>query len=338
MSKITLRLPYVVRHIAKGREYFYFRKGKHYTPLPPPTDPSFQARYDRALKAAGAPDKTVAYRPGTFGDLVAKFIQSPEYQNCAAGTKRNRRALLDAMRCLWGDLPAGKISRGAALDYRDTLSKRPRTANYAMQTLRRVFNFGIDRGLVDKNPAARPGKLKEGEGFKPWPDAAILKYRETHADDEMRLMALEIGLCTGQRRGDAIKMSRAHLDGNLIHVRQSKTSERLWVPLHFRLKARIDAMPKRFMLLENSRGKPFTADHFSHWFQDGLKDAELTGLTFHGLRTTAAAHLSEAGCSSAEIASILGHRTLAMIERYTRDRDKKAQAVSAIAKLETRKV
>jgi len=62
--------------------------------------------------------------------------------------------------------------------------------------------------------------------------------------------------------------------------------------------------------------------------------AGLTGLTFHGLRYTAAARLAEAGCSSKEIASVTGHKSLAMIEKYSRDADQRQQAGAAILRWE----
>ena len=61
-----------------------------------------------------------------------------------------------------------------------------------------------------------------------------------------------------------------------------------------------------------------------------MKAAGLVGMTFHGLRYTAAAKLAEAGCSLKEIASITGHKSLAMIEKYTRDADQERLSGAAI--------
>jgi integrase len=60
----------------------------------------------------------------------------------------------------------------------------------------------------------------------------------------------------------------------------------------------------------------------------------LAGVTFHGLRKTAASRLAEAGCSTHEIAAITGHKTLAMVELYTRGADQKRRATAAIFRLE----
>lgn len=65
-----------------------------------------------------------------------------------------------------------------------------------------------------------------------------------------------------------------------------------------------------------------------------LDHAGLKGLSFHGLRVTAAVMLAEAGCTETEIQSILGHRTVAMSAYYRRQADRQKNAESAILKLE----
>jgi integrase len=45
----------------------------------------------------------------------------------------------------------------------------------------------------------------------------------------------------------------------------------------------------------------------------------------HGLRKAAARRPAEAACSASEIAAITGHKTLAEVERYTRDQERLAR-------------
>jgi hypothetical protein len=49
------------------------------------------------------------------------------------------------------------------------------------------------------------------------------------------------------------------------------------------------------------------------------------------------ARLAEAGCTANGIMSVLGHRTLAEAERYTRDADQARLATDAVTKLEGHK-
>jgi len=57
-------------------------------------------------------------------------------------------------------------------------------------------------------------------------------------------------------------------------------------------------------------------------------------LTFHGLRHTAATMLADAGCDDRDIMSITGHKTAAMVAKYTAKADQRQRATAAIARLE----
>ena len=48
-----------------------------------------------------------------------------------------------------------------------------------------------------------------------------------------------------------------------------------------------------------------------------LKAADINEFRFHDLRHTAASYLAMSGCSTIEIAGILGHKSLEMSKRYT---------------------
>jgi integrase len=52
------------------------------------------------------------------------------------------------------------------------------------------------------------------------------------------------------------------------------------------------------------------------WHQ-ALRQAEIEDFRFHDLRHSAASYLAMNGASLVEIADVLGHKTLAMVQRYT---------------------
>src|SRR5438094_10534526 len=52
-------------------------------------------------------------------------------------------------------------------------------------------------------------------------------------------------------------------------------------------------------------------------WETAVKRAEITNFRFHDLRHSAASYLAMGGASLAEIAEILGHKTLQMTKRYT---------------------
>ena len=86
-------------------------------------------------------------------------------------------------------------------------------------------------------------------------------------------------------------------------------------------------------------GRPFTVDGFGQWMRDAITSAGLPlDCKPHGLRKTAGRRLAEAGCSANEIMSVLGHKSLAEAERYTREADQEKLSTAAFLKLERRNV
>ena len=74
----------------------------------------------------------------------------------------------------------------------------------------------------------------------------------------------------------------------------------------------------RLTFLVTAKGTPFSGPSFGNWFGDACSAAGLKDRSAHGLRKTAAIALAEAGCTTKQIQSITGHRTIREIERYTR--------------------
>jgi len=166
-----------------------------------------------------------------------------------------------------------------------------------------------------------------------WTDDAIAKFREANADDEIMLTALEIGLCTGVRLGDLCKMTVSDYRDGRIRAIQSKTVEPVWVPAHPTLQKRLDTIQGRLLIIATPAGRQFSKNNFSHMWRAAVLKAGLDGFTFHGLRTTAATFLADAGCTDAEIQAVLGQRTPAMAAHYRRYASSKRLAEAAIAKL-----
>jgi integrase len=89
-----------------------------------------------------------------------------------------------------------------------------------------------------------------------------------------------------------------------------------------------------FVVDPNGRAYGEREDSFSKEFRNALIAAGLSQLHFHGLRHTAATALADAGCPSHHIMAITGHKTLSMVERYTKRADQKRNAKAAMALLE----
>ena len=103
------------------------------------------------------------------------------------------------------------------------------------------------------------------------------------------------------------------------------------IPLHPELKLALASVPRtNLTFLMTERGAPFTPAGFGNWFRDQCNAAGLRQCSAHGLRKAAATRLANAGCSSDQIKSITGHRSLAEVAHYTRAADQQRLARQAL--------
>jgi len=133
-------------------------------------------------------------------------------------------------------------------------------------------------------------------------------------------------------------MTWADVTGNYISVVQQKTGIKLSIPLHRDLLTLLAVAEREHVTILNTNfGRPFSVAGFSQWMRDAITKAELPlDCKPHGLRKAAGRRLAEAGCTANEIMSVLGHKTLAEAERYTRAADQEKLATAAVLRLEGR--
>jgi integrase len=323
---MRVKLKHVKKVRAKGKVYFYHTK----TGQRLPDDPEERARWVLEINA-GLNQTRPDQRAGTVGHTIKAYLSSPEFNQLAPGSKKGYRNALDTIRDHWGKFRIEQPERKHVMALRDKYSDKPGKANTLLRILGVLFRFAVDRGLRADNPTRGVPRLKQGEGHKPWTEDAIAQFLQSAPEDMCD--ALLLGLYTGQRRGDVQRMSWADYDGQGINVRQQKTGARLWIPVHPKLKAMLDAKERVSPLILTRSGKPMTDATIRHRWSKAVQAAGLDGHTFHGLRYTATANLFEAGATPQEAAAITGHKSLAMLEKYGRSAQQKLLAQSAIKKL-----
>jgi integrase len=263
-------------------------------------------------------------------------------------------------------VPAMKVSHVTKI--RNLWQDRPRTADYVVQVISILMKHAIKTmDLRETNPAAEVDSLYEAEGHRPWDEKEIAQFRERWPLGSFERTAFELGLNTGQRGQDLIKMERGHIEDGVISVRQLKTKERVWIPISTDLGEALDAwfanreawIKKRLsqakprpvpadvklMVLTGDRGRRIQVDYFRHQMIDAYEAVEGLptklaegGTTTHGLRYAAATRLYEMGLSFDVIASITGHDTIEMVRNYaTKKRDARLAITALNAATEAQK-
>lgn len=204
-----------------------------------------------------------------------------------------------------------------------------------LTAIRHLMQYASTANLCEVDPT-QGIKLKspKSDGIYTWSEQDIAAYEATHAVGTKARLGLALGLYTGQRRGDVLRMGRQHIRDGTLSVKQQKTGVELRIPVHSDLRAIIDATPgEHLTFLVTRTGKPYAGDNFSAQFREWCAVAGISDeCSFHGLRKAACRRLAEAGCSVNEIAAVSGHATLREVQRYTKAVDQERMARSAMAR------
>lgn len=332
----TLRLRGIKRYVSGGRTYWYFRHTGERLPDEP------HARAMRVLEIQKERERfkstgKAVYAPGSFDDLCDAYLRSDDYGSLALTTRGDYRERIDWLRQRFGALQVSGIDREFVVALRDKLAAKPRAADWMLQVLRRLLYFALDRPSrygLQYNPAARFKRAwrPSASSNRPWTPAEVAAMTKVPGPIATAVM---LGAHLGQREGDVLRLTWAQFDGEAVTLRQSKTGEQLVVPAHPELVAYLERLPRIELgtIVVGARGRPLTGNGFRTLFQRQRAAAGVSGITFHGLRHTAAQALAEAGCSEAEIRAVLGHRTSQMASHYTRRADQARLAGAAVERL-----
>lgn len=191
-----------------------------------------------AAERAGAHDLVRAHaslkapqRKGTtLRDLVQLFREVPEgLRALAPSTAREWSRWLDRIVVDLGDFPlraiSGKGVKRDFIEWRDKFASTPRQADYGIQVLRRVLSVGVEREVIEANPA---------EGIKQL-------YRSNRADvvltdEELAAVlarvtpraryAIRLAAATGLRRGDLVDLRWDQVYANRIELDTGKSRGR----------------------------------------------------------------------------------------------------------------
>ena len=198
-----------------------------------------------------------------------------------------------------------------------------------------VFRDARDRTLLVDDPSEFVKSVKSKKVLERRPFTMDeIRLTLEHCDDEWKSMVL-FGLYTGQRIGDIsrLKWSAIDLKRGSLTLTTSKTGKRLNLPLHPDLWNHLKSLPsplhqdlpihpEAFETVETEGKVSSLSNRFGRILSKaGLREKkphratgvgregkrELTGLSFHSLRRTAATLLHEIGVPQSVAMAFIGH-------------------------------
>ncbi len=156
-------------------------------------------------------------------------------------------------------------------------------------------------------PEGRDRRLEPGE---------LEKLLNVCSDEMAQIVRFAIE--TAMRRGEILSMDweNVHLEKRVVLLPETKNGKRRAVPLSLEATSILGKRSHK-PLEKNGKVWSFNPDVVSRNFAQACRKAELSGLRFHDLRHEATSRLFEKGLTVMQVATITGHKTLQMLNRYT---------------------
>ena len=358
VQRLNERLPqYCTAELSRhGRLCVYFRRlGKtgRVRIKEAPFTQEFWAHYAALL--AGAPPPMRRERLGAADHswrwLCQQYFQSVSYRSLAARGQRVRRATLTAT---WteptkpgsplqiGDCPLDRFGVRAVRLLRDRKLRwearqnddgehvefctNIQAANSLLKYVRGVLAFGKEAfpDLVERNWGKDVDYFSSAGTHHTWSLEEIAQFEGVHPVGSKARLAMALGLFTGQRLGDLVRLGhRCEQDGLLIFVQEKNRLTRpvtAYVPIVPALRQIIDASKTGDLFyLAKENGQPYSKESLGNLFREWCDRAGLPACSAHGLRKACVVRLIMDGCTPHQVMSITGHQTLKEVDRYARE-------------------
>jgi integrase len=199
-----------------------------------------------------------------------------------------------------------------------------------MAALSHLFTVAVKEwGWLQENPLARVSKLKESRGrirFLSDEERERLLTACRLSDSAYLYPVVVLCLSTGGRKMEILSLrweENVDLQRGVITLHETKNSEIRLLPLKghaldiMKAHAKVRILNTPFVFPSKNLSRPI--DLRKPW-ETALKRAGITDFRFHDLRHSCASYLAMNGATSAEIAAVLGHKTLEMVKRYAHQR------------------
>ena len=276
--------------------------------------------------------RTTEAKRHTLAALVDRYVSH------VLPRKPRNRGVQKAQLLWWedqlGDFTLADVSPALVAECRDHLAsgvvrrgakRSPATVNRYLAALSHAFTVAVrEWGWVDQNPVRKVSRLKKPPGrVRYLSDDERPKLLEACRESRNALLypAVVLALSTGMRQGELLGLTWKDVDfeRQLVYLHETKSGERRSVPLvgpAYEVMLELSKVRRIDTPLVFPGRKPSQPANIRTAWDRALERAGIEGFRFHDLRHSTASYLAMNGASLAEIAEVLGHKTLQMVKRY----------------------
>ena len=278
--------------------------------------------------------KTTEAKRHTLTEIIDRYIKS--VLPTKPKSERDQSAQLNWWKEKIGSYLLADVSPALISEYKEKLSKEiihekkgktrsPATVNRYLAALSHNFTIAMKEwGWVEENPLQKITKMKEPRGrirfLSDEERGRLLEICRNNENPYLYILVV-LALSTGARKMEILNLRWDDVDLNrgIITLHETKNGDRRILPLvshalELMQKHAKTRSPKTDLVFpSHNLEKPM--DVRTPW-ENALKSAKIFNFRWHDLRHSAASYLAMNGASLAEIAEILGHKTLQMVKRY----------------------
>lgn len=349
------------RHDASKLFIYYQPAGKprirlHADPFKEPA--RFREEYEAAKRGEPTPEAepTRRSRIGTWNAAIDDYLQSGKYLSKADNTKRAYARFIELLRPLLGARLMSQTDPWLLFKAHDEVVQRSAVeANTFLTVLSSVVHIGRLRRWVPASADLLYGiehQDVESNSYRPYTDAEIEQWRDTHGVDTMARKAFELAYGLALGNSDLIAFAPCHVDdlGNVWLARKKTgTTQTSNINADPVLRQIIDSFPapsaddpvdmmgrSTVPFLKNQYGKPFQSSTFRKQWRRWAAEAEVPeDVKIHGARATMVTDMMDAGVANSDGMRRTGH----LDERvYKRVYGAQASAAKAAARAQAQVV
>ena len=263
----------------------------------------------------------------SFSAAVEKYLKTHSINKAS---HRDEVYILQKLCKRWSSKGLNDLQKQDFARLKDDLianSRAASTINHYLNALSQLYQVAINEwGLKICNPIEGIKRIREPSGrMKRLPyEAEQILFEECQRKGMIQLKHLIVlAIETGMRQGEILSMRWKDVDlkNRRILLQHTKNGDSRQVPLTTRAKQTLEQL-----VCKDNKEPVFTQCHwvlrkqFSRLIKNLATSNErsyFNGLRFHDLRHEALSRLSDRGLNVIELAYISGHKTLAMLRRYT---------------------
>jgi integrase len=194
--------------------------------------------------------------------------------------------------------------------------------NRELTFMKTMFNLAVEWEWLPENPARLLKKLKGEKARMRFLNREEIPRLIDCATPNLQPVIIA-AVSTGMRRGEIfnLKWKDVDFEHGFIQVEKTKNKERRDIPIDAFLLETLESLSEsrkkgNYVFLQK-KGTRITHTFVRDTFKEAKEKAGIEDFRFHDLRHTAASLFASGGCDIMSLKNLLGHKSLAMTQRYS---------------------